>query len=158
MAAITGKLARAAGRALMPGLWNSGLSPNKIYKALRFDYQLSWRRQDMFEDIRAVTGLMKRENLWKGYPTNQKPHRFLFSDTFLPAAQNYRLYANVTIYNELTDEYTDKIISFYTDNITTLDDAMKEYIGFYNQTGSDVHEFIIGYEFRTAEHNRGAPW
>lgn len=156
--AITGKLARAAGRALMPSLWKSGLSPNQIYKALRFDWGFSWRRGVMFKDIREVTGLMRHQRQWVGVDNTQKASRFLFADIDIPAGYNYRVYANVNVYNDLTDEYESRIISFYTDSFNSPQEAMNEYLNFFNQTGSKANEFIVDYEILTAAHNRGAPW
>jgi len=158
MAPIVGKLARYAGRALMPGLWNSGLSPNQIYKALRFDYQLSWRRTDMFKDIRQVTGLMKHERQWVDYPVNQKPHQFLFSDVDLPAAQNYRLYAKVDYYNTLTGKTQERMVSFYTDKFNSLNDAENQFRDFFTEKSYSLDEEMRKFTFITGEHNRGAPW
>lgn len=155
---LTGSVAKGIGKALIPGLWNSGLTPNRIYKALRFDYKLSWRRTDMFKEIRDVTGLMRHERQIRGIDPTKELSRYLIYDMELPSHQNYRLYAEIDVYNELTGEYSTKRISWYTDDFTSPSQAMADYISFESQTGSQINEYIVGWTFQNASHNKGNPW
>ena len=95
---------------------------------------------------------------WMKLPKSKLPDSSLFTVLDLNRPNRYRYVVKVFYFDQERNVLTDKFISFYTDDLKSLDELMSDYKAYDPLSESDVQLQIINYEFWEGYHNEGKGW
>lgn len=151
-------LERAIGKAIIQGLARERLSAGRMISILR-QSQATYRRQEMLDDIRAATQRVKYEGSIRRLQAGATVPRGWMVETELadPKAL-YRVFGEATYYDEATDTYEPKTVSFYhnelKDNLSYGDD----FIEYQPTTQTDPDRRVVEFKQTGLEHNVNQPY
>lgn len=154
--ALTGTLARAAARALMPDLVQHAYGANRAINYLRArGYR--YRRQQMLRDYRYYTGKMKLQDRVQALGPDRLPSRADMVETDLKQPERtYRVFGEVQYYDYEAQQYYKKYVSFYDDYLRTKDQWSDEFTRQFGDVYRRAYnQAIVGVDIFSIEHNRG---
>lgn len=149
-----GGIARSLARLYYPQWIRAGWGANAMVRQAR-TLGLSYRRTIMLGDIREFTGLMRREKAVRAVVRSVLPSRSVMVETELRRARRYRVFGDVTYRNRLTGEEFTQTVSFYDDELRSLDQWEEEYERQKEEAEYREDLEIVKVDFRAIEHNRG---
>lgn len=146
---------RAWSRAAMPELVARGLGSNAIVRQLK-DWGLGkYRRAVMLSDIREFTGLHKLERAVRLIDAYKPAPRHVMVETELRRDRRYRVFGKMEVFNQLTGETEDQIISFYDDENLGKKQWIERFQDQFYAMQYDPQRIITKTEITAIEHQKG---
>ncbi len=150
-------IARAAFRMVIPSYSAMGWSMNAMIRRAQA-VGLSYRRQLMLNDIRAVMGLMKGERLIAGVAREVKFPKNRMIEASLSRDYKYRVHGLATYQNEFTGVESSNRVSFYTDSWLSLDQWQADFAAGLADYEYEEGVTLTKIDFKSVEHNEGTPY
>jgi len=147
-------LARAIGRAILRGLAPEGLPINAMLNIAR-QAGGSYRYQDMRDDARKFTERIKYQGSIERLNVNDVVPRAWIVETELNQATRYRVFGMATYYDDETDQYLQKKVSFYTDDYAKTGDYGQSFFDYFGGRYADEDLEIMEFKTIGLEHNAG---
>ena len=145
---------RAWTRALIPEMIKKGYSATRYYneavKAGTF-----YRKQTFLADWREFSGLMKKEKAVRSTPGYAKPKKGVMVEVPFRKEQKYRVFADAKIGKVGEGVSETRVVSFYTDELNTLDEWKQDYQDWVMRNKYKPDEYIDSLDIRAIEHNAG---
>ena len=141
----------------IPSLVRQGLNITQIVGTLK-DWGHGYRTQTMFQDVHAYKGFMDREYLFKDAPGSLIPTTDMMVETPLRRVENYRVFGEQHVYNTLTHEYEDRMMSMYTDDLESLEEMEEWYIEEKEAYKYKPEEIVEDITWLGVQHNKGFPY
>jgi len=120
-------VARVIVRAVIPDLYKTFKTATSALEYLR-GIGLGYRKKDFLADWREVLGLKAKEDVWKYIPKKFKPSLATFERTELKIGAEYQ-YIGRLEYIDTEGIYREKIVSFLTDEIISIEEAENIFSG-----------------------------
>lgn len=114
-------LTRILIRATIPDLYRTYKTASAALRWLRKE-GYGYRRQDFLADWREITGMKKKEAVWKYIRKSYKPSIDMFETTAMELTGEYQ-YIGKLYYLDSTGAYAEKTMSFLTDELISISDA-----------------------------------
>jgi len=148
---------RPFARVWIPSLVREGLGITKIVNTLK-DMGFGYRTQTMFWDVHAFKGFMDKEYLFGTYDKSLMPSSDMFVETSLRRAKSYRVFGEAKIYNINTGQYETRMISMYTENISSFEEMEEEFLRLKEDEKYEPDEIVEGISFKGIQHNKDFPY
>jgi len=149
---IAKTIARAALKSLA---FKYDWSFNRTYNFIRDVYGVAYRRADMLADFRRFKGRVKNEYGFEHLRDDWTIPKRLIVETDLGRPYNYRIFAKVTYYNNITGQYITKMASFYTDNRKSKQEYIDDFETMWYEKHEEYEWEISETKIVAMEHNQG---
>jgi len=114
-------------RSFVKAAFKRGLSGNQMIRIAR-GLGISYRTKLMREDIREVTGLIKKAKAWRFIPKKYFPPRWLMEETDFAIKTNYHYCFEVTLRDKVTGLIETVNRTIATDDFLTIRQAEEQLI------------------------------
>lgn len=154
---------RPFARMLMPSMVREGLNRTTIRNRLRA-MGFGYRNTEMLRDIREFQGFLGKEGLFRDFPPDLLPTPDLMTEIDLTRpAYKYRVFGRVEKVNVLSGRSITQTVSFYTNDLKSMEDMAEEYIDLLetetlNESQILHTEELESFQFIGIEHNAGYPY
>lgn len=147
-------LARSIGYNILKGLAGERLTLGKMISIAR-QAGGGYRYQNMLEDARKFTGRVKYQTQIERLGYDAVVPKAFMVETELEQTAKYRVFGQVTLYDEESDSYLTQNASFYTDDLDTVGNYGQAFENFYAGRYDEQDLEIAEFKQTGIEHNRG---
>jgi len=147
-------IARSIGYTFLEPMIKQGIGSNRIYNLLR-SAGVSYRKQDMLNDIRDISGRYKMQSQVEALTGNRVVPTNYMTDRELRRPVKYRVYGEIHSWD--FEEGTEVISegSFYTDDLAKKEDWEESFKDNYRRSEKYPDMEIMSFHISGVDHNKG---
>ncbi len=140
--------------AAVPGLLKQGLGSNAMISWAKGTIG-GYRRVNMLQDIRRITGLAKLEKAVRLVSPDVMFPQYTMVESNYRAARRYFVKGKMTVTDDETGEESERWVSFYSNKRMTKQVWTEDFIAGYAEGRYGAYETIKDVSIVSVEHKRG---
>ena len=148
-----GLLGRSIAKYVLPGMSEFGFTGKDIIGAFRY-FNLGYRNQDMYRDIREYRDRFLNKESWKSVPTDQSfPEDKMIRSWQMPIGRRYRISGFATFEDTVTGELSERPYTMLVDDNLSGDELVDEWNESFTETQQKYQTRMVSFERHFVTHN-----